>query len=206
MTNPRELILLRHGESEHLVRGITGGWTDTPLTRRGLAQAEEAGKALILLCSGRSVRFLSSDLLRARGTAEIIARHIQVRPSFHEELRELNNGAAKDLTLREAERIEAPVTEPTVDWVPYPGAESWRAMMDRVVSFVEAVAGRTEEDILLMVSHGNAMVPMVDWWLQIEEAHGLSISYQFDCASISRLTVNDWGERVINKLNDTSHL
>ncbi len=30
----KELILLRHGESEHLVRGLTGGWTDTPLTRR----------------------------------------------------------------------------------------------------------------------------------------------------------------------------
>jgi broad specificity phosphatase PhoE len=34
----RELLLVRHGESEHLVRGISGGWTDLPLTALGRRQ------------------------------------------------------------------------------------------------------------------------------------------------------------------------
>jgi len=204
--NPRELILVRHGESEHHTKGLTGGWTDTPLTQRGMSQSEAVGQALALLCSNGHARFLSSDLLRAKGTAEIIAEQINVLPSFHVELRELNNGAAKDKTLKEAEQIALPLTRPTADWVPYPGAESWRAMTSRVTAFLEAVAKGTEEDVLLVVSHGNAMVAIVHWWLELEDRYWSSISYQFDCGSITRLSVNEWGERVIKKLNDTSHL
>ena len=29
------LFFVRHGESEHQVTGLTGGWTDTPLTGLG---------------------------------------------------------------------------------------------------------------------------------------------------------------------------
>ena len=32
---PRSLILVRHGESQHHVLGLSGGWTDTPLTDGG---------------------------------------------------------------------------------------------------------------------------------------------------------------------------
>jgi len=203
---PRELILVRHGESQHHVKGLAGGWTDTPLTNRGELQADAAGKALAPVCTRDRTWFLSSDLLRARSTAEIIARHIGLSPELHSELRELNNGAAKDKTREEAERIALPITEPRADWIPYPGAESWRAMTNRVVGFMSAQIERTAEESLLIVSHGNALVSIVHYWLGLEEKHWSSISYDFDCGSITRLGVNGWGERVISKLNDTSHL
>lgn len=202
----RELLLVRHGASEHHARGLTGGWTDASLTAQGRLQAQFTGKALIPLCASGNTRFLSSDLLRARETAEIIAEHIGIRPEFRAELRELNNGAAKDKTLEEAESLALPVTEPILDWAPYPGAESWRAMSERVMAFLSTVAEETEQDCILVVSHGNAMEAATHWWLRLEERHWSGISYEFGCGSITRLSTNEWGGRVISKLNDTAHL
>lgn len=198
------LILVRHGEAEHHTKGMTGGWTDTPLTNRGRQQSECLGRALALLLRGQRARFYSSDLLRARQTAERIAAECRIEPVFAADLRELNNGAAKDKTAAQAERLALPKTEPLADWVPYPGAESWRAMARRATAFMERTARESEGHTLLVLSHGNPLVAMVHWWLRLPEDS--PISYDFDCASISRLSANEWGERVIVKLNDTSHL
>ena len=35
-----ELVVIRHGEAEHAVKGIVGGWTDSMLTDRGRHQIE----------------------------------------------------------------------------------------------------------------------------------------------------------------------
>ncbi len=206
MTTPRDLILVRHGESEHHVRGLTGGWTDTALTDRGRYQAERVGRALAATSCQADTWFLSSDLLRARQTAEIIAKHTGIRPEFHAKLRELNNGAAKNKTLEEAKQIALPLTKPAVDWGPYPEAESWRTMTNRLMAFLATVIDRTEKDSVLIVSHGNAMIAIVHWWLQLDQTYWSSISYDFDCGSITHLSVNQWAERAISKLNDISHL
>jgi probable phosphoglycerate mutase len=94
-----ELILVRHGESEHHVMELTGGWTDTSLTDRGRRQAERLGPALPFPELDRCLRLFSSDLLRARQTAEAISEFAGLRPVLRAELRELNNGVAKDKNL-----------------------------------------------------------------------------------------------------------
>lgn len=58
----RELLVVRHGESEHLATGLTGGWTNAHLTERGRAQARLTGARLARLLRGRSLTFCSSDL------------------------------------------------------------------------------------------------------------------------------------------------
>jgi len=40
------LVLLRHGESVGNARGVFTGWSDVPLSRRGVAEARQAGRAL----------------------------------------------------------------------------------------------------------------------------------------------------------------
>jgi len=144
--------------------------------------------------------------LHAKETADAIARHTGLCPEYRAELRELNNGSAMNRTLEEAVRMALRLTKPTLDWVPYPGAESWRAMTDRIMIFLRGVVDQTQEDSILIVSHGNAMVAIVHWWLDLDETHWSSISYDFDCGSVTHLSVNEWGEKVISKLNDTSHL
>jgi broad specificity phosphatase PhoE len=203
---PRDLILIRHGEAEHHAGGSTGGWTDSRLTSRGRDQAEATGMALVSLCKKTPTAFFSSDLLRAKATAHTIAKHIGLDPELRAELRELNNGRAKDKTPEEAARIALPPVTPTVDWVHYPEAESWRMMTDRVTGFLRTAVEPLDTHRVIIVSHGNAMVAIVHWWLKLEETHWSSISYSFDCGSITHLSANEWGERLIVKLNDTSHL
>jgi probable phosphoglycerate mutase len=200
-----ELVLVRHAESENAARGMTGGWTDLPLTPRGIIQAERAGAAVAAGVRSRDVRLVSSDLARARQTAEIISRHLGVPATFVAALRELNNGLAKDKTLAEAESLAVPPAEPLLDWFPYPGAESWRAMATRVIGFLESAAA-AQNGSLVIVSHGNAMISIVHWWLRLDEPHWSRVSFEFGFASITRLKENEWGERVIVCLNDTSHL
>ena len=202
----RRVILVRHGEATHLVEGKTGGWTDSELTAFGRAQAVETARALCEILRNEPVAFFSSDLRRARQTAQIVVEAVGVEPVFTEALRELNNGVAKGMALSEAERLVLPVTESSIDWIPYPQAESWRMMARRVVDFLDNDVASVAAETALIVSHGNAMVPVVHWWLGLGCDHYSAISFEFDCCSISDLAINQWQERLIRRLNDTGHL
>jgi len=199
----KELILVRHGESEYMVSGLTGGWTDLPLTELGKKQAVYTGQSLQYLRDSPFL-FYSSDLVRAQQTADIVGRALDKEPVLVEELRELNNGIARDLTLEEAQKIRYPVTDSVMDWVPYPEAESWRMLHDRVVSFMNRV--QPHGDTALLVTHSMVIISIIHWWLEFSEDIIVRVSYDIDPCSITRLTINQWNEKTISKLNDTAHL
>ena len=90
MTLLRELILIRHGDAEHLLSVLVGGWTDTQLTELGRKQAKCTGERLLELLSNAFVNLYSSDLSRAGETAQIIGQILARVPVPIEELRELN--------------------------------------------------------------------------------------------------------------------
>jgi broad specificity phosphatase PhoE len=199
------LLVVRHGQSEQHVRDVTGGWTDTRLTAVGRRQAEATAERLAGLLEGQEFSFLSSDLARAVETAQIIGDRLGVKPVLREGLREFNNGRAAGLTRSEAGAIGLPVTKPVIDYVPYPDAESWRTMAERVWSFMDSAEGELR-DTTLAVGHGNSGQVLVHWWLRHCEECRRRIAYRLDQCSITELGVSEWGERVILRLNDTSHL
>lgn len=204
-----ELIIVRHGEAEHMVRGLTGGWTDTPLTDLGRQQAELTGPALARIIGDRPFGFYSSDLKRAAETARVLAPSLGAEPILTPALRELNNGDAAGLTEQQAQRIRNSITEPLVDWRPYPGAESWREMSERVVAFMEGIAGASNQGrrplIHVLVAHGGSANAAITWWLRLAIGEKL-ISFELEPCSISRFSENKWGERTVIKVNDTAHL
>lgn len=202
----KKLIIVRHGQSVHHTKDFTGGWTDLPLTELGRKQAFNTGNRLFQFLNGLTYQFYSSDLIRASETALIIGKFLAKEPILTPELRELNNGIAKNLTLEESKKIELPVTEPPIDWVPYPEAESWRMMDKRIVSFMEKIVD-PESDAVLLITHAGPIVAIVDWWLELrDEASKSRIMYDADPCSIAVLGTDTWGSKVIYKLNDTSHL
>lgn len=67
-----EIYFLRHGESQANADGILAGWQDSPLTVKGLQQANQEA-ALIRDRSIKLDAILSSPLRRAYDTATIIA-------------------------------------------------------------------------------------------------------------------------------------
>jgi len=202
----QHLILVRHGESDHLVNATTGGWSESLLTPRGKTQATSTGQALAAKLRDDTVGFYASDLPRAQQTAEVIGSAINIAPVLCPALRELNNGVARNTPLAEAERLRLPVTEPLIDSIPYPEAESWGMMARRVMTWMERMVGGGQSETMLIVSHSHAMVAMVHWWLGLHAPYFSRVSYTFDCCSLTELTRNRWGERTIARLNDTSHL
>jgi len=199
-----ELILVRHAQSVHHATNLTGGWTDSSLTELGRAQAERTAQRLATEIAGAACTVLTSDLRRASETATIIANALKVQPTADARLRELNNGKAAGLTWPQARLIELPRTEPILDWIPYPEAESWRMMTSRVWQYLDSVSQQIS-GTAVVVTHGHSGNASIHWWLGLTEEYWTKCSFRLDAGSISRFKKNEWGERSIELLNDTSH-
>ena len=87
----KQIITIQHTQSIHHTNGMVGSWTDWDLSELGVQQAETMGRKLAAQLTKPYVMY-SSDLLRARHTAEIVGRHLGVAPTLRTELRERNLG------------------------------------------------------------------------------------------------------------------
>jgi broad specificity phosphatase PhoE len=152
------IFLARHGETEWNRVGRWQGKTDIPLSEVGRAQA----RALAERLRERGVsEIFSSDLCRARETAEIVAEALGVtRLGFDPRLRERGFGCFEGLTREEcakhhpeswARYLADRRTTPT-------DAEPHEQVVARIVDALSAVsesADRTGH--VLVVSHGAAI-------------------------------------------------
>ncbi len=94
--DPRRLVVLRHGQTISNAKGIWQGQLDHDLSEVGREQARAAAAAIAAL---RPSRVVSSDLSRARDTAEQVAGAsggIEVR--LDERWREIHAGGWQGLT------------------------------------------------------------------------------------------------------------
>jgi probable phosphoglycerate mutase len=200
------LILIRHAQSEHHTLGLSGGWTDTPLTPFGHAQAELlAARCALMFADEPGLCLYSSDLQRAAQTAEHVARALGRTCVPEPGLREINNGAAAGLTWEEADRIQLPKTEPAIHWLPYPYAESWYMMGERVAGAMERIS-RACPSTTIVVTHGGSGKEVITWWLRLNDGCRERVSFELDPASISELAISPRNERTLVRLNDTGHL
>ena len=142
------LVLVRHGESEYIVQGRFQGQADTPLTTRGLRQAELVAARLadpharpaLPLPSGPPLELVHSPLARTRQTAEAIAAAITLPeaalalrpdPGFLEIGQGEWEGLHRDeIATRYAETLATWRRRPTDAWAP--GGESLPEVADRV--------------------------------------------------------------------------
>jgi probable phosphoglycerate mutase len=200
-----DLILIRHGQAEHLVKDLTGGWTDSSLTGLGRDQAERIARRLAALLDGVSYEIYSSDLVRAVETAEIIGRVLSWPPILTPALRDQNNGIAANRTKTEARRLRVPMSQPLIDWIAFPEAENWRMMLARLTPFLESLLTR-EAEVIVLISHRNVVTAIVQWWLGMPEALLSTTDFEAEPGSLAHLKVMYWGGRGIHKLNETSHL
>ena len=201
----KPIILVRHAQSQHHVNGMTGGWTNTGLTELGRRQAACLASRLKQELEDTPVRFCCSDLKRALETAEIVGQEIGITPQLVPELREFNNGIAAGMMREEAAKIRREPTEPLSEWRPYPEAETWGQFYWRVANGMDRLV-EEQDGLLLLVTHGGTLVNIVAWWLQLRSEVFPKLSFGAHPASISVLRVNQWGEHMLERLNDTAHI
>ncbi len=201
------IILVRHGEAEHLVSNLTGGWTDTSLTENGRLQAKAVAEWLHEELHGKKLNLYCSDLKRAKETAEPIAEVLGLSPGYYIELREKNNGKAAGLTVEEAEKYftEPPSNKFPLDWLPYEGGETWRQFYARVCGFMDELFPSIN-DTSIIVSHGGTIHMMVSWWLKLSPESMNDVFFNVETTGVTVLHKPPTGEHLIDRLNDTSHL
>jgi probable phosphoglycerate mutase len=61
-------------------------------------------------------------------------------------------------------------------------------------------------DTAVIIAHTLSAAAVVHWWLELGPDAWGRISYDFAPASITVLTINQFGQRTISRLNDTRHL
>lgn len=98
------LFVIRHGETAWNVDGRLQGQLDIPLNDRGREQAAAAGEYIRAKYSaaGQPLHAVySSDLSRARETAEAIASACDLKVALDSRLRETNLGACNERSVDE---------------------------------------------------------------------------------------------------------
>lgn len=139
--------LIRHGSTRWNQEGRVQGHTDNPLDEEGFRQAGVLAERL----SGEAWDYIySSDLLRARQTAETIAGRLGIPlAGLVPGIREMNGGLIEGTT--ESERIERFGSQwKTMELK----LESQELARERGVRAIEELAARHPGSNVLVVSHG----------------------------------------------------
>ena len=175
-----ELYVIRHGQSEANLEGRFSGWSPSPLTELGRAQAEKTGERLKGL---RFDRIYSSDTYRARQTTELVFSGREYTADWR--LREINVGP----DLAERTRTECMAQYGDVlsdalgrrDFIGF-GGESYDQQMERVASFMKELENIPEEERIAVVCHGGSVVSMLGYVLGMRIPHN---SMQLENASVT---------------------
>lgn len=146
----------------------------------------------------------SSDLLRAKQTAQIIGEHLGIVPVFRSELRERNLGKCCGKSVKWL-RENLETEEKTVDDKLFSDAESRRDEWNRLKPFFDGIIAGNDENIII-VSRGDLLSIFNTMFLGLDiesinafEIFGLAggVSYMFE---------NDNGKRFIKKISDMSYI
>lgn len=155
---PTTLLLCRHGQSQWNVEGRVQGTSPQAagLTEQG---RWEAARLAARLRTMRIDALVSSDLLRAVETAEIVAAAIGKRPTFDDGWREIDMGAWHGLTLAEiqerySEEWAATRQDPNA---PRGGGESFAVFQSRTLKAADRLHARYPGQTVAVITHGGAV-------------------------------------------------
>ena len=162
----KQVVLIRHGESQWNLENRFTGWVDVPLSPKGEQEAREAGEKL------RAFRFdqaFTSVLTRAIKTLEIVLdvigqpglpveRDQALNERMYGELQGLN----KAETAKQYGEAQVKLWRRSYDVRP-PGGESLQDTADRVLPYYrEHIWPRLAKgETLLVVAHGNSLRALV---------------------------------------------
>lgn len=147
------LLLIRHGETEYNLNKRYCGFSDPPLNTSGILQVKSLAKKL----KGYEVSAAySSDLLRAKQTAEILFPGYQIKtmPDF----REYNFGIFEGLTYGEIMENYLTLYRDWIDnpsGVLLPSGEEFKAFKKRVCDALISVVSSNKDGTITLVTHSG---------------------------------------------------
>jgi probable phosphoglycerate mutase len=200
-----ELVLVRHGESELLVEGMSfalvGGHGDPALAPEGRAQAERVGERL---SSEPFDAIYVTTLRRTHETAAPLATRLGLTPIVEPDLREVHLGDWEGELFRQKVADLDPIVMQMYReqrWDVIPGAEPAADFTARVEAGIGRIAAAHPDQRVVVVAHGGTISEIL---AQATESSGWAF-IGADNGSISRIVVEPkrW---VLRGFNDVSHL
>ena len=177
----KQLVLIRHGESQWNLENRFTGWVDVPLSPRGEEEARVAGKKL------QAFRFnqaFTSVLTRAIKTLEIVLEEIGQSDLAVEKNQALNERMYGDLQgLNKAETVEEHGEEQVKLWrrsfdVRPPGGESLKDTANRVIPYYQEKIwpALSSGEFILVVAHGNSLRALFMYLNQLTKKEVLELN------------------------------
>lgn len=162
-----KVYLFRHGETDWNFQKRWQGHSDIPLNATGLQQAARLAEELK---SFGIQHIFSSDLLRAKQTAEIAAGVHRLKITLDSRLRETNLGKAEGLTNDEVvQRFGEDTWERWARFeeqdpaASFPGGESKPAVLKRVLESLTDHLSSTRYQTVAFSTHGGALRRLIHW-------------------------------------------
>lgn len=142
-----KIYLIRHGQTDWNLEGRFQGREDIALNDNGIKQAYDCGKAL----KGESFKaVVTSPLVRARRTAEIIAKSVNVNQVIVDEaITERDFRKVSGMTPKEREAFYASGEKDD--------KEPWESLSSRMMSSLKKYAELFYDNNIVMVSHGASI-------------------------------------------------
>lgn len=198
-------VFLRHGESIGNAESRWQGQSDYALTERGRAQA----RALAERWKSEAAKFdliVSSPLVRAKETAEIIASALGAKIELDPLLLERNIGEMEGLTMEEVRKIPQPPYITPYDPIGGEGEGDWALFLR---------AGQALHDLVLrppgsylIVSHGGLLNQLMNAIIGIApHVDPSGVRFRFENTAFARVIYFPYQHRwVIDTVNDRAHL
>lgn len=200
----KTIITVQHTQSVHHINGMVGSWTNWKLSELGLMQAEKIGKKLKEELDGKRVVLYSSDLLRAKQTAEKIGEYLELAPILRKELRERNLGKCCGKSVQWL-RDNMERQEKTIDDKMFSDAESRRDEWGRLKPFFDEIMSDSEENIII-VSHGDLLSIFNTMFMGLD-IESINTCEMFGFAGgVSYMFEDNEGKRFIKKISDMSYI
>ena len=200
----KTIITIQHTQSVHHTNGMVGSWTDWELSELGVKQANRIGEKLKAELSDKKFVMYSSDLLRARQTAENVGKYLGLSPILRTELRERNLGRCCGKSVQWL-RDNLEMEEKTIDDRLFSDAESRRDEWNRLKPFFNEVMSSDDENIII-VSHGDLLSVFNTMFLGLS-IETLNTSEIFGLAGgVSYMFENNEGKRCIKRISDMSYI
>lgn len=166
------LYIIRHGQTDWNVKKITQGSNDIPLNEEGEKQARNFSNSF------KSVRFdavFSSDLIRAKKTAEIIALEKKLAVETTKLLRERRYGRFEGKKAEALDKLDkmkdALSKEERFKFKPYPDVESDEEIIGRLTTFLREISVSYLGKSILVITHGGMMRTLLNH-LGVNLPHG----------------------------------
>ena len=199
-----EFWFIRHGETDWNLARRLQGWQDIPLNDTGVAQAARLAQRLRDDAADTPFAALySSDLRRARATAQAVAAAVGLPVHIEHGIRERNFGVLEGLQY---DTLDETAPEAAAAWRSrdpdrlLKGGETLGGFNSRVLYTIEELARRHASHRILVVTHGGVLDLI---W---RRANGIALSEPRHTkmlnAAINRVQVDDQDWRVLDWSDD----